>query len=215
MSKSPDIQIEQQIKGLDDLKKHFDVVEIDDSHEKYNLLTCKDIVRRSGTIINYSVWIQLKINKAHPTKFKYSQSKDSKAYLEDCISNLLDWVELLVNFEKKNSNKQLSLFEEDNVDELEKEPPSPTGGEDNSWNSYYRKVEKVRKNNLKKQFTFFQLFNDHAASWLYEDIDWRKFLPTQDEFETIFKNIILKYKDNPGRYEDGWFDDEYKWSATC
>lgn len=215
MSKRPDIQIEQQIKGLDDLKKHFDVVEIDDSHEKYNLLTCKDIVKRSGTIINYSVWIQLKINKAHPTKFKYSQSKDSKAYLEDCISNLLDWVELLVNFEKKNSNKQLSLFEEDNVDELEKEPPSPTGGEDNSWNSYYRKVEKVRKNNLKKQFTFFQLFNDHAASWLYEDIDWRKFLPTQDEFETIFKNIILKYKDNPGRYEDGWFDDQYNWSATC
>ena len=107
------------------------------------------------------------------------------------------------------------MFEEDNVDELEKEPPSPTGGEDNSWNSYYRKVEKVRKNNLKKQFTFFQLFNDHAASWLYEDIDWRKFLPTQDEFETIFKNIILKYKDNPGRYEDGWFDDQYNWSATC
>lgn len=46
MSKRPDIQIEQQIKGLDDLKKHFDVVEIDESHEKYNLLTCKDIVKK-------------------------------------------------------------------------------------------------------------------------------------------------------------------------
>lgn len=96
---------------------------------------------------------------------------------------------------KKNTKKQLSLFERDNVDELEK-LPSPNCGEDNSWNSYYKKVEKVRKNNLKKQFTFFQLFNDHSASWLYEDIDWRKFLPTQEEFETIFKNIILKYKDN-------------------
>lgn len=214
MSKKPDLQnlqIEQQINGLDDLKKNFDVVEIDESHEKYNLLTCKDIVRRSGTIINFSVWIQLKINKGHPRTTNYSVPKDSKTYLEDCLKDLNNWIELLVNFEKKNTKKQLSLFEEDNVDELEKEPPSPNCGEDNSWNSYYKKVEKVRKNNLKKQFTFFQLFNDHSASWLYEDIDWRKFLPTQEEFETIFKNIILKYKDNPGRYEDSWFDDQYKW----
>ena len=214
MSKKPDLQnlqIEQQINGLGDLKKNFDVVEIDESNEKYNLLTCKDIVRRSGTIINFSVWIQLKINKEHPKTTNYSVPKDSKTYLEDCLQDLNNWIELLVNFEKKNTKKQLTLFEEDNVDELEKEPPSPNCGEDNSWNSYYKKVEKVRKNNLKKQFTFFQLFNDHSASQLYEDIDWRKFLPTQEEFETIFKNLILKYKDNPGRYEDGWFDDQYKW----
>ncbi len=65
MSKKPDVEIQSQIKGLDELKRKFDIVEIDDSHEKYNLLTCKDIVRRGGTIINFSVWLQLKINKAH------------------------------------------------------------------------------------------------------------------------------------------------------
>ena len=208
MSKKPDVEIQSQIKGLDELKRKFDIVEIDDSHEKYNLLTCKDIVRRSGTIINYSVWLQLKINKAHEVKNNYSTKKDSKTYLEDCLLDLNNWVELLINFDKKNTKQQLSLFEEDNVQELEKEPPSPVNGEDRAWNGYYKKVERVKKNNLLKQYSFFELFDVHSSSWAYTDIDWRKFIPTQDELITMIKNIILKYKDNPGRYDDGWFDDD-------
>lgn len=211
MSRKPDTNIETQIIGLEELKRKFDIVEIDDSHEKYNILTCKDIVRRGGTIINYIVWLQLKINKSHEVKNNYSTKKDSKTYLEDCLKDLNLWVELLINFDKKNTKQRLSLFEEDNVEILEKEPDSPRGGEDNTWNSNNRKVEKVRKNNLLKQYSFFELFNEHSSLWLYTDIDWRKFLPTQDEFVNMFKNIILKYKDNPGRYDDGWFDDEYNW----
>ena len=211
MSKKPDINIASPIKGLDDLKKFFDVVEIDESNEKYNLLTCKDIVRRSGTVIKYNVWLQLKINKSHQKSFQYEAIKDSKTYIEECLVDINNWIELLLNFEKKNTNQQLSLFEEDNVIELEKEPESPRGGEDNTWNSYQRKTEKVRKNNLKKLFSFFDLFNDHSSSWLYTDIDWRKFLPTQDEVISMFKEIITKYKVNPGRYDDGWFDDESHW----
>lgn len=208
MSKKPDVEIQSQIKGLDELKRKFDIVEIDDSHEKYNLLTCKDIVRRGGTIINFSVWLQLKINKAHEVKNNYSTRKDSKTYLEDCLLDLNNWVELLINFEKNNTNQQLSLFEEDNVQELEKEPPSPVNGEDRAWNGYFKKVERVKKNNLLKQYSFFELFDVHSSSWAYTDIDWRIFIPTQDELTTMIKNIILKYKDNPGRYDDGWFDDD-------
>ena len=58
MSRKPDTNIETQIIGLEELKRKFDIVESDDSHEKYNILTCKDIVRRGGTIINYIVWLQ-------------------------------------------------------------------------------------------------------------------------------------------------------------
>lgn len=52
------------------------------------------------------------------------------------------------------------------------------------------------------------MFDVHSSSWAYTDIDWRIFIPTQDELTTMIKNIILKYKDNPGRYDDGWFDDD-------
>ena len=211
MSKKPIVTIESQIKGLDDLKKKFDIVEIDESNEKYNLLTCKDLVKRFGSNIDYSVWIQLKINKGHTKNTNYGTPKDSKLYLEDCLLDLNNWVEVLINFDKNNSNQQLSLFEEDNVLELEKEPVSPSGGEDNAWNGYFKKSEKVRKNNLLKQYSFFELFDDHSSSWLYTNIDWRKFIPSQNEIVTMVKNTILKYKDKPGRYEDGWFDDTSKW----
>ena len=150
MSKKPIVTIESQIKGLDDLKKKFDIVEIDESNEKYNLLTCKDLVKRFGSNIDYSVWIQLKINKGHTKNTNYGTPKDSKSYLEDCLLDLNNWVEVLINFDKNNSNQQLSLFEEDNVLELEKEPVSPSGGEDNAWNGSFKKSEKVRKNNLLK-----------------------------------------------------------------
>ena len=66
MSKTPQIKIDSQIVGLDELKKKFDIVEIDESHDRYNLLTCKDIVRKTGSRIQYCVWLQLKINKKIP-----------------------------------------------------------------------------------------------------------------------------------------------------
>lgn len=213
MSKTPQIKIDSQIVGLDELKKKFDIVEIDESHDRYNVLTCKDLVKKSSSQIQYIVWLQLKINKRIEIETeKYISMKDSKEYIESCIKSINDWSEKLINFE--NKNQQLSLFGNNEI-ELEKEPESPRGGEDNSWNSYFRKQEKVRKNNLMKQYSFFELFNDHSSFWLYKDIDFRKSLPLYDETINLIKNLIIKYKDNPGRYEDGWFDDEYEWSATC
>lgn len=210
MSKTPQIKIDSQIVGLDELKKKFDIVEIDESHDRYNLLTCKDIVRKTGSLIQYCVWLQLKINKKIEIETeKFLSIKDSKEYIESCIKSINDWSEKLINFE--NKNQQLSLFEEHNNVELEKEPESPKGGEDNAWNSYHKKVDKVRKNNLMKQYSFFELFNDHSSFWLYKDIDFRKSLPSYDETINLIKNLIIKYKDNPGRYEDGWFDDGYEW----
>jgi hypothetical protein len=209
MSIKPQTNICSQIKGFDELRKKFDIVEIDESHEKYNILTCKDIVKRTSSIINYSIWLQLKINKSHQNSNSYISGKDTKEYLESCIKEINDWSEKLINFEDKN--QQLSLFDELNKVELEPEPESPKGGEDNAWNSYFRKQEKARKNNLMKQYSFFELFNDHSSFWLYKDIDFRRFLPSYNETINLIKNLIIKYKNNPGRYEDGWFDDKYKW----
>lgn len=210
MSKTPINKIANiNIIGLDELKKKFDIVEIDESHERYNVLTCKDLVRKSSSQIQYCVWLQLKINKKFEIKSEhYVTIKDSKDYLESCINSINDWSEKLLNFE--NKNQQLSLFEEYNT-ELEKEPESPKGGEDNAWSSYSKKLDRVRKNNLMKQYSFFELFNDHSSYWLYKDIDFRKLLPSYNETIQMIKDLIIKYKDNPGRYKDGWFDDEYDW----
>ncbi len=210
MSKTPKIKIDNQIAGLEELKNKFDIVEIDESHDRYNVLTCKDLVKKSNSNIQYCVWLQLKINKKIEIETeKYISTRDSKDYLEICIKSINNWSEKLINFE--NKIQQLSLFEEHNQVELEKEPESPRGGEDNAWSSYFKKQEKVRRNNLMKQYSFFELFNDHSAYWLYKDIDFRNLLPTYNETINLIKNLIIKYKDNPGRYDDGWFDNEYKW----
>lgn len=50
-------------KGFALLEKAFDVVELDLSNKKYNLLVCKDKVKRANCKIDYEVWLNLKIRK--------------------------------------------------------------------------------------------------------------------------------------------------------
>ncbi len=203
------INEKNKIKDFDKLCKYFDVVELDSSNEKYNLLTCKDKIHKVNTNVKFSVWLQLKIQKNDANHEMYNRKSDIE-YLESCVNEILNWVDLLKSFEKSNESIQLSLFEEPQSGIiLDKLPDSPKQGEDRVWNSYFNTRNKVQRSNLMKQYTFFELFNDSNAYWLYSDIDWRKFLPSKDEVLEELKRVILKYKDNCGRYDDGWFDDTY------
>lgn len=203
------------IKGLDKLSTCFDVVEIEEK-EKYNLLTCKDRVVKANDHIQYVVWLQLKINKT-TTKSNYGATTTSEEFLERCVADLNNWVDLLINFEKKGfclEPQQLSLFDEPAKEGeliLEKLPNSPTGGEDNSWNSYFTKCAKIKISNLKKQYTFFELYDDNSASYIYREVNWRAFIPSDEKVLEEMKRVITKYKNNPGRYDDGWFDDVYNY----
>lgn len=197
------------IKNFDKLCEHFDIVEIDSSNEKYNLLTCKDRIHRVNTNIRFSVWLQLKIQKNVQTLKIIDQWSDNK-YIESCINSILNWIDSLKNFDKSSQAIQLSLFDEPQSGiVLEKLPNSPVQGEERAWNKYHNTRDRIQKSNLMKQYTFFELFNDSSSYWLYSDIDWRKFIPSENEVLEELKRVILKYKDNCGRYDDGWFDDTY------
>ena len=197
------------IKNFDKIKNHFDLVEIDSSNEKYNLLTCKDRANRINSDIDYIVWLELKISKEVDDEKLYYQKSDNE-YIESCIEEILNWINILKNFDKTNNSVQLSLFDNaaDSL-QLEKLPPSPTV--DSKWNKYFNDCNRINKDNLMKQYSFFELFNDSSSSFIYQDIDWRIFLPTKDEVLEELKRVIIKYKDNCGRYDDGWFDDEYNY----
>jgi len=112
---------------------------------------------------------------------------------------------LLKGFEKSSQPKQLDLFgnfEDDN--ELEPIPNPPAGGEDRGWASYHKKCNEVAKRNLMKKHSFFELF--HPDYYLYSGIDYRTQLPTMEKVRELYKQAILKGKDNPGRYNEFWWD---------
>ena len=53
----------------------------------------------------------------------------------------------------------------------------------------------------------------------YQDIDYRKHLPKSNkEMIELVKDAIIRgttSEKGHGRFDDFWWDDEYKWSATC
>lgn len=191
------------------LKTYFDIVEVNDAFEKYTLLTCKDKVSRAGCHIEFSIWLEVKINKQNKND-KYCVKTDNE-YIECCVKSILDWIDLLVVPEQEKTI-QLSLF--DFLPDIKHkelvEPLSPSGDNDNNWSKYFKDLYKYRIENLKKQYGFFDLFNDTSSFWLYRDIDWNKLLPTKEETFLEFKRVISKYKDNFGRFDDGWFEKHYQ-----
>ena len=157
------------IKNFDKLCKYFDVVEIDSSNEKYNLLTCKDKIHKINPNIKFSVWLQLKIQKNVQTSKIIDQWSDTE-YIESCINSILNWIDSLKNFDKSNQSVQLSLFDEPQSGiVLEKLPNSPIQGEERAWTKYHNTRDRIQKSNLMKQYTFFELFNDSSSYWLYSD----------------------------------------------
>ena len=202
--------------SLAGLKKHFDEVLLERT-ESCNLLTLRDKANR----VNYDwiVWLQVKI----PFKGHNSHAGESdEKYVEGVCKNILDWVDLLKNFDKTES-KQLSLFDDGSEDVLEKVPEMPKSGEERSWSKYHNECERIKKNNLKKKYSFFELCSI-ANSWhSYNDPSvvqsWIDKLPKSNaEMIELVKDAIIKgtsSKEGHGRFEDFWWDDEYKWSATC
>lgn len=185
-------------KHYDLVKKHFDSAEVI-RYEKYQQLTLKDKAPATSNM-DWVVWLDIKI--AHQAKNENYRKKEMEL-LDEVCQKLYDWLDLLRMPEEENKGVQLSLFgDEFEVDEEEKMPSQPTDSSDGSWGRYHNECKRVNKNRLKKNNTFFELFN--IRFYEYTGIDHRLKLPTIEEFKDIYRQIIL----NPveGRFENYWLD---------
>jgi hypothetical protein len=205
------------IKELDILKSKFDEAVLENM-EDYRLLTLRDKANKSN--YDWIVWLQVKIPYGSQ-KNTYGASRSDNDYIQGVCKSISDWVEILKNFEKSDKGKQLSLFWDDSEDELEKEPESPSG-ENGNWEKYFRNCNKVRKNNLMKQYSFFELCDLSGAWYSYREPyvveSWKKHLPKSDkEMIELVKDAIVKgttTDEGHGRFDDFWWDDEYGY-MTC
>lgn len=193
------------IKELDALGKMFDEV-ILEKKEKYQLLTLRDKARKPN--YDYVVWLELKIERGKEVEQRsiiptFGVTRSDEDALKKVLEQLLDWIDLLKGFEK-NQCKQLNLFASDDEVELEPMPEPPESGSDKGWSSYFKKSNQVSRRNIMKQYDFFDVF--HPSYYLYTGIDYRKQLPSMEEMRELYKQAILKGKDNPGRYDDFWWD---------
>jgi hypothetical protein len=189
---------------LKELEKHFDEVVMEEKDTHY-CLTLRDKANKPN--YDYIVWLEVMI--AYANTNTCNQTSDSK--LAGACKSILTWVDLLIK-PKKERLMQLSLFGDDE-DEPESEPSYPKGDDDNSYAKYYRDLEKVRRNNLMKKYSFFQLFDDSNAWWLYRDMRHHEMkLPQSDkEMIELVKDAITKGTsgDYDGRNDEFWWDDDY------
>lgn len=184
------------VEELNKLKNYFDEVIIEDK-EKYRLLTLRDKANKPN--YDYIVWLEVKVSYGHT---EGHNTRTNEYMLSGVCKSILDWIDILKNFEKSDVGKQLSFFDDGNDDDLEPEPPTPSG--DGNWSGYFKKSAEVRKRNLMKKYSFFELLS--IDYYTYADIDYRERLPSIEEVRELLKQAILKGKDNPGRYDDFWFD---------
>ncbi|SMP89593.1 hypothetical protein SAMN06314019_1106 [Epsilonproteobacteria bacterium SCGC AD-311-C15] len=184
------------VEELNKLTKHFDEVLLE-KKEKYQLLTLRDKANKSN--YDYIVWLEVKVSYG----FKEGHNARTDEYmLSGVCKSILDWIDILKNFEKSDAGKQLSLFDDGSDDELELEPIAPRG--EGNWSGYFKKREEVNKRNLMKKYSFFELLS--IEYFTYSGIDYRKQLPSIENIRELLKQAILKSKDSPGRYNDFWFD---------
>ncbi|MBW6487505.1 hypothetical protein [Sulfurimonas sp.] len=210
-------EISSSIKELDILKSKFDEVVLENMQE-YRLLTLRDKANRSN--YDWIVWLEVKIPYASKSS-GYGSSWSDNDYLKGVCGSICDWVEILKNFEKSDKGKQLSLFEDDSEEEFEKEPEMPSG-ESGNWNKYFKDCYNVRRRNLMKQYSFFELCDFTIAWYSYKEpwvVDsWRKQLPKSNkEMIELVKDAIIKgttTDEGHGRFDDFWWDDEYGY-MTC
>lgn len=180
------------------LQKHFDEVLLEQK-EKYRLLTLRDKTNRAN--YDYIVWLSLRVSYGHVDERYHSQLTDDEV-LEKVCSSILDWIDVLKNFEKKQNARQLLLFESEADGEFEKEPVDP--GPEGNWNRYFKECEAVRKRNAMKKYSFFELLN--VDYYIYSGIDYRTMLPSIEEVRELYKKAIIIGKDDPGRHGWFWFD---------
>ena len=87
-----------KISSFDTLKKHFDIVEVEE-YEIYDLFICKNKTKDKASFIQYEAWLCTKIRK------------DEK---EGFAEEVLKYIDKLINFDKTDST-QLSLFIETEI----------------------------------------------------------------------------------------------------
>jgi len=186
------------VEELNKLGKYFDEVVLE-KKEKYQLLTLRDKTNKPN--YDFIVWLSIKVSYGYNNKKFHSNKTDEEMLINVCKS-ILDWIDILKNFEKSDVGKQLSLFDDGSDDDLEQEPDTPTS--DGNWSAYFKKRDAIRKRNLMKKYSFFELLD--IDYYTYSGIDYRKRLPSIDKIRELTKQAILKGKDNPGRYDEFWWD---------
>ncbi|PCI30140.1 MAG: hypothetical protein COB67_02320 [SAR324 cluster bacterium] len=194
------------VKELELLKKKFDVVELE-VLDDYQLLTFKNKVNKPN--IDWVVWLQVKVRRGH--KRNYTNRTDADM-LKGICKSILDWVDALLDFNTPIHGEQLSLFDEEKSIELEKLPPVPRGGEDNQWAANTKKREGVRKRNLMKQYSFFELCDLTHSWYIHKEISYFRFLPksNQDMIELVKESIVkgTSTQEKHGRFDDYWWDND-------
>lgn len=189
-----------EIKGIDKLFKSFDNV-IHENLENHQTLELSNNVNKNG--IDKVVYLKLNIS------YSGNGGRKAKECLEGAIEDLLPWLDLLLNHdekENKNTNKQLSLFEDDISNDVEYEVEPETPSSEGNWDKYFRTCHRVRINNMKKDYSFFELFDPLTWWWAYHSFNYKKFIPTHEDLLQQVKDAILEYKDIGGRHDDVWFD---------
>ena len=174
------------LKELDTLNKMFDEVNIVEK-EKYQVLTLRDKANKLN--YDYIVWLELKISNDKFNGYSHTSKQDN---LKRCLEKLVLWVDLIKNSESSSKPKQLSLFGDD-----EDEEEMPTG--EDSWDKYNKECKKINIKNIKKKYSFFELFD--PKHYTYKGIDYRKSLPSKEEIRELYKKAILDGKDKPSRYD--------------
>ena len=193
--------------SLAGLKKHFDEVLLERT-EFCNVLTLRDKANRTN--YDWIVWLQVKIRIRDRNSYSVRSEEE---FIEGACKDILNWVDLLKS--DKSENKQLLLFDDGSNDELEPEPSSPSDDGEGNWNTYYRDLERVRKNNLKKRYTFFELCDVSNSYYAYNDPSvvqsWINKLPkTNAEMIELVKAAIIKgttSEEGHGRFKEFWWDD--------
>jgi len=193
--------------SLAGLKKHFDDVTLEKT-ELCNVLTLRDKANRPD--YDWVIWLQVKIRFKDENAYSVRSEEE---FIEGVCKNILNWVDLLKS--DKSENKQLLLFDDGSNDELEPEPSSPSDDGEGNWNTYYRDLERVRKNNLKKKYTFFELCDVSNSYYGYDDPrvvqSWIDKLPkTNAEMIELVKAAIIKgttSEEGHGRFKEFWWDD--------
>ncbi len=179
-------------KYLATLKKHFDDVILEDL-EQYRLLTLRDVCSKQN--YDYVVYLSVKVSYGVNNGYYHARSDDEM--LDGILKPIVDWVLLL---KEDSKPKQLSLFGDD--DELEQEPLSPSDGGDEGWDKHFRDCMGVRKRNLAKEHSFFELCDLDNSWYCYSDNAFAKFLPQNEDemIEHIRDNINEAFNTDSDKY---------------
>lgn len=181
---------------LTELNKYFDC-SLDQSNEFYNILTVKD----KKKTIPQQVWYQIKIQKDKITGGRehwYSYNiGNSECNLENVLDLILPFSKNIIDEFNEDNSSSLSIGLFDFIEDKSTPLEIPK-------NLNTSKKESLRKENLIKKYDYLTLTTSGHKPYLYTGIDYRKDLPSQEEFIELFKENIVKIKNNLDFYIENY-----------